>query len=568
MISEIEIFKAINKHEVINKYLSNLISRKQAASELSCHENHIPRLVSKFEKENHESFFHKSNGTKKKSKISRFNCQKAVETYLYQNQFVIDAKQLPLSFSHFYDRSSSTFKKDYGESICMSSLAKIFNQNNVYAPYSRERKSISNPIHLRSDKKLPYGQQIEMDGAFGFALPEEENENLCFLICVDANDSQLLSGAIGVGETTELYVQAIDKQLKSTGVGDTYIGDNRKDLSAGLNDVDRKTMIGNGLRSLGAKLWTTSDPLCKPHVETSHELSRRRIMQELILLGATDIKSANDLMQTALANINAQLKKNMPDVSCYRKLPANYNCDNTFVKSDTRSIKDNHLIQFKNKLFVIYRNNSNEILTLKPGTVVEILYRNNKLMKVKYKGNSYSIEIANRDTIKNMTDTRIKSIRKKMFKDGVNFTFAKKKYHIPQLVGSNCNLDYDNKSISIYYDIKFDVTYVFVDKNKYSVKEGHVSNTIEHQSIFIEYKIKYNGTIKVGSSAYVFVDSKKEHFMPGEGEVFKVEFINNCVVGASYNNNYYIALHESVTRFFIPQSKLTAKRHFSNLLHI
>jgi len=69
MISEIEIFKAINKHEVINKYLSNLISRKQAASELSCHENHIPRLVSKFEKENHESFFHKSNGTKKNRKL-------------------------------------------------------------------------------------------------------------------------------------------------------------------------------------------------------------------------------------------------------------------------------------------------------------------------------------------------------------------------------------------------------------------------------------------------------------------------------------------------------------------
>jgi hypothetical protein len=147
-----------------------------------------------------------------------------------------------------------------------------------------------------------------------------------FLICVDENDSQLLSGAIGVGETTELYVQAIDKQLKSTGVGDTYIDDNRKDLSAGLNVVDRKTMIVDGLRSLGAKLWTTSDPLCKPYVETSHELSRRRIMQELILLGTTDIKSANDLMQTALANINAQLKKNMPNVK------------------NRSSIKDNHLI--------------------------------------------------------------------------------------------------------------------------------------------------------------------------------------------------------------------------------
>lgn len=365
------------------------LTLKDASECLALSYRQVKRIFKKYKMEGSKGIIHKGRG-KISNRKTKDNVIKRI-LKLYKEKYTGFG---PTLFSEKLEIE--------GIKIDHETLRKILIANDLW-----ERKRRREQHRSRRERKQHFGEMIQIDGSHHKWF-ENNGEKACLMNMIDDSTNTTLS-LMAKEETTEVAMLLLWSWIDKYGIPmsiycdkkNVFVTDREATIDEQIAGIEPKTAFGLACEKLGIRIITANSPQAKGRVERNHGIYQDRFVKELKLQKIDNIKDANELLKTSfIDNLNKKFSfKAADEKDFHRPISKNLDLRNVFCYESIRTVSDDYVVRYENKLFQILKDNKILPRTGRKVKVLEWLdqsvyiYFNDKKLKI--------IDITNNNNLKN-----------------------------------------------------------------------------------------------------------------------------------------------------------------------
>jgi hypothetical protein len=194
------------------------------------------------------------------------------------------------------------------------------------------------------------------------------------LVFVDDATSRLMHLSFVASESAFAYFQAARSYLEDHGKPIALYSD--KHSVSRTNKPEQAeggmTQFGRALHELNIDILCANAPQAKGRVERAHKTLQDRLVKELRLAGANDIKAGNALLPAFMADYNRRFAKPARnDKDLHRPLAPHDDLDGSFAWRVERTVTQSLTVQYDRVMFILEPNEITRALARKKVTVYD-----------------------------------------------------------------------------------------------------------------------------------------------------------------------------------------------------
>ncbi|MBU0651230.1 ISNCY family transposase [bacterium] len=244
-------------------------------------------------------------------------------------------------------------------SISKESLRKILKSNNIPYPTRKSNRSV---CHVWRERKDHFGEMVQLDGSPHHWFENRLDQELCLMIYIDDATNEVYARFYEY-EGTFPALDSLMRFIKLYGIPksiyldkhSTYLTTREPSVDELLKAKRAETQFAKVCSSLHIELIFAHSPQAKGRVERAGETLQDRLVKELRLNNISNIKDANDFLDTTFLPKHNSKFARLPksNISLFKPIPNNFDFKWSFVISDTRTIAPDFTISWQNRLFLL-----------------------------------------------------------------------------------------------------------------------------------------------------------------------------------------------------------------------
>jgi len=316
---------------------------KDAATLLGISYRQCRRVYKRYREEGDRGLIHRSRGR-------RSNRSKLVE---------VKEAVIGLYKEHYWDfgptLASEKLKERDGYDIDHETLRRWLMEAGVW------RKRRKRPRHRkRRERKAHFGELVQMDGSHHRWF-EGRGDRGCLMDMVDDATGTTL-GLMSEEETTAAAMEVLWAWVEKYGIPKAiyvdrktvYITQREPTVEEQLAGEEALTQFGKACQKLGIEVVAANSPQAKGRVERRHGVYQDRWVKELRLAGIGSIEEANKHLPGFANSLNAKFAvKALSTTDFHRLVPDDLDLRSVFCIEETRTIGNDWVVRYKNRLFQI-----------------------------------------------------------------------------------------------------------------------------------------------------------------------------------------------------------------------
>lgn len=358
------------KYEVIKKLVDEDGNKDRAAMNLGVTKRHINRLINRYKQKGKAAFVHGNRGRKPITTVPDDTRKVVVDLYR--------TKYYGANFIHF----TELLERIEGINLSVSCVTNILEAEYVLSPRvtkakkkrikkqlqeeqkaaktRREADKIQENLvavedaHSRRPRCAYFGELEQMDASpykwFG-------DSKTTLHIAVDDATGIVVGAYFDEQETLSGYYHVFHQILVGYGIPYKFFTDRRtvftyKKKNAPDIGEDTCTQFAYACKQLGTQIEYSSVPQAKGRVERMFQTLQSRLPIELRLAGVTDIKAANEFLNSYIKEFNAKFALPHDGIkSVFEKQPSNEQINLILAVLTQRTVDSGHSIQFQHHYY-------------------------------------------------------------------------------------------------------------------------------------------------------------------------------------------------------------------------
>jgi len=373
--------KENHKYKIIKKLVDTNGNKLAASKKLQCSIKHINRLIRTYKSEGKLGFIHGNIGRKPAHTVPEST--KKLIASLYKTKYY------GANFAHFKELLEEFESIKVSETVVRTVIMK----ENIVSPKARrktkkhmkkflEDKLESSKLTLREKTQVIqsiidiedahprrprckyFGEMLQMDASV-FNWFGDHNTQLH--IAVDDSTGAIVGAYFDFQETLKGYYNILNQILVTHGIPSKLLTDKRTVFEykkSNSRDVEKDTFtqFGYACNQLGVEIQTSSIPQAKGRVERMFQTLQSRLPIEMHLAGVTDIKHANEFLNSYIKKFNA--KFSLPinhSKSVFETQPPEEKINLILAILAKRKVDSGHCIRIDNKYFKTVDTNNNAV---------------------------------------------------------------------------------------------------------------------------------------------------------------------------------------------------------------
>ena len=358
------------KYEVIKKLVDEDGNKDRAALNLGLSRRQINRLINAYKKKGKAAFVHGNKGRKPATTISEATRHDVVDLYrtkywdanfAHYTELLAKHENIHLSEScvtgmleaeHIYSPRITRAKK--------KRITKELRDTKEAAKTKKEADKIQENLvevedaHSRRPRCAYFGELEQMDASPYEWFGEGKTP---LHIAVDDATGKITGAYFDDQETLNGYYHIYYQILIRYGIPYKFFTDRRtvftykKKNSPDIGE-DTCTQFAYACKQLGTQIEYSSVPQAKGRVERMFQTLQSRLPVELRLAGITDIKAANEFLDSYIDEFNAKFALPSDSIrSVFDTQPSDEQINLILAVLMERTVDSGHCIQFKNRYY-------------------------------------------------------------------------------------------------------------------------------------------------------------------------------------------------------------------------
>lgn len=368
------------KYDVIKKLVDEKGNKNRAALTLGISKRHVNRLIKAYIEKGKAAFIHGNRGRKPATSTPDNIRQDVLDLYR--------TKYYDTNFEHF----TELLDRKEGIKLSVSCVTTILESENILSPRvtKQKKKRIKRQLeeakkatktnketekiqanlvavedaHSRRPRCAYFGEMEQMD-----ASPYEwfGGYKSTLHIAVDDATGRITGAWFDVQETLAGYYHIYHQILSRYGIPYSFFTDRRtvfvyKKKKAPDIGEDTCTQFAYACKQLGTKIEYSSVPQAKGRVERMFQTLQSRLPVELRLAGITDIKAANEFLDSYINEFNAKFALPVDGTkSVFEKQPEEEKINLILAVLTQRKVDSGHCIQFQKKHYRMLDRRSHQV---------------------------------------------------------------------------------------------------------------------------------------------------------------------------------------------------------------
>jgi transposase len=370
-----------NEYEVIKKLVETNGNVNTARVRLGCSKKTIDRMIKGYKTEGKAYFIHGNKGHQPAHTIPDDRRRLIID--LYQNKYY------GANFLHFNELLSENEEI----SVSYTAVRNILMKENILSPKAtretrkrikkalieqQENPELSEPekiniaqnivdiedAHPRRPRCAYFGEMIQMDASVHLWY---EGSKLQLHTAIDDSTGTIVGGYFDQEETLNGYYNVLNQILTEYGIPYMFFTDRRtvfeyqKKGSTSIEE-DTFTQFSYACKQMGIEIKTSSVPQAKGRVERLFQTLQSRLPIEMRLAGVTNIKQANEFLNSYLKKFNAKFALPIDhSKSVFEKQPSDSQINLTLAVISDRKIDSGHCIRYEKKYYKTMDKDNNPV---------------------------------------------------------------------------------------------------------------------------------------------------------------------------------------------------------------
>ena len=358
------------KYEAIKALLDHDGNKDRTALALGITKRQVNRLIKAYKERGKAAFLHGNRGRKPVTTTDQKTRQDVVDLYR--------TKYYDANFTHY----TELLRKIEGISLSPSTVASILEASGILSPRvtKAKRKRIKKQLaeekkaartkkeadriqanlvavedaHSRRPRCAYFGELVQMD-----ASPYEwfESRKTSLHIAVDDATGRIIGAYFDEQETLSGYYHIYHQILSRYGIPYKFFTDRRtvftyKKKNAPDIGEDTCTQFAYACKQFGTQIEYSSVPQAKGRVERMFETLQSRLPVEMRLAGVTDLKAANEFLDSYINEFNSRFALPADGIkSVFESQPSEEIINLTLAVLTERTVDSGHSIQFNRRYY-------------------------------------------------------------------------------------------------------------------------------------------------------------------------------------------------------------------------
>ena len=318
-------YQEVDRVCIFKKVADKHISLIKASNELSLSYPQVKRLYRRFKQEGPRGLISRRRGRPSPNRLNE----------------AIKAKALELIRCHYADYGPTLAREKLIEKhslkIGKETLRQLMIQEGLWKAKRKKERRVFAMRARRSCK----GDLVQIDGSY-HAWFEDRAEPCCLLVAIDDATSASMGLRFCKSETTQDYLDFLEKYLKEHGRPEAFYSDKHSVFRVNQKGALGVTRFHEILKRLDIELICAHTPQAKGRVERANGVLQDRLVKELRERGITSIASANAYLDEFRREYNEKFAKPALDPSDHHRslLPSQKCAEALLIREERRLSKE------------------------------------------------------------------------------------------------------------------------------------------------------------------------------------------------------------------------------------
>lgn len=283
----------IDRLEVVQKITAKQITQVEAARLLGISYRQVKRIVKKYRQHGVASLVSKRRGKPANNRITS----------------TIKQKTLALIRDNYHDFAPTLahekLSERHGIRCSVETLRKWMVEDDLWQVKTWRRAC----IHQPGARRAQFGELVQIDGS-PHDWFEGRGARCNLTVYIDDATGKLMALHFTLTETTQAYMEALDRDLKQYGRPVALYADKHSIFRVNMKNCEAElTQFARACKTLDIKLIHANTPQAKGRVERANQTLQDRLVKELRLQDINDIDSANAYLPTFIEDYNRRFAK-------------------------------------------------------------------------------------------------------------------------------------------------------------------------------------------------------------------------------------------------------------------
>lgn len=336
--------REVDRLKIMEKVLDRQLTQAKAGEVMGISERQVRRLVNRVREEGARGLVHRNRGKPPPNKMS--------EERKSQVGLILE--------EHYFDfgptLASEKLWERHGIKIGREKLRQIMITKGLWKIRQRRDKD----IHQWRERKLYYGEMIQMDGSHHEWL-EERGPKLVFMGYIDDATNRVFGrfydyeGIYPAMDSLECYIRRyglphslyLDKDS-------TYKTTRQPEVDELLRGESAATQFERSCRELEIKIIHAHSPQAKGRIERTFGTLQDRLIKEMRLAGVSTKQEANRFLKKYLPIYNKRFSKvAREEGDLHRAFSEGVDLREIFCIKATRTINNGYIVKYRGRMFLI-----------------------------------------------------------------------------------------------------------------------------------------------------------------------------------------------------------------------
>ena len=332
--------KESNQIPIFERLFKGEITQKAAAKALMMSARQVRNKLRRYEKEGAAGLVHKSRGRANLHQWSNEELELAMD--LLRGPF----KGFGPTFA------AEKLEELHGIAVSKETLRKAMIKEGLWR--SKKKKQV---YRSRRPRKLNFGQMVQGDGS-PHDWFEGRAPGCTLLLFVDDATSRYVWAEFAESESMESLMRATRNYIEAYGRPVSIYVDFGSVFSVNTNNPDREklTQYGRAMKELGIEVKYARSPQAKGRVERANGVLQDRLVKELRLKNISSIEEASKyLREEFLAKHNQKFAVEPEAQQDLHRSIDGFDLDKIFCRKEERVLQNDFIVQYKNRLLQLHR---------------------------------------------------------------------------------------------------------------------------------------------------------------------------------------------------------------------
>lgn len=359
--------KEAKRYDIIKNLMNDKIDGTQAAKQLNLSIRQTKRIKAKVKKNGIKGVIHGNRGKTSNNKI--------------------DQKEK--------DRITKIIKENYSDFTSQLTHEKLVELHSVKWNYSTTRrlriekgfstikKRKFKKHFTQRERKASYGEMSQFDGSYhdwfeGRCIDKGLEKEQCLLLSVDDATNEptpILGKNESIEEVYDFWKEYVKRKGKPCSIYIDKFSTYKVNHKNAKYDEEMKTQFQRAMEELDIEVIFAHSPQAKGRVERMNYTFQDRLVKELRLANINNIKDANEFIKKEFIpkfkkkfNVKVRKKGNLHIPLTQQE---KQNLNNIFSRKTKRIVRNDYVIQYRNRYFQLEEIQKNTIVYKKDIVIVE-----------------------------------------------------------------------------------------------------------------------------------------------------------------------------------------------------